>query len=193
MSARVFSIGHSKHAIGAFLGLLEQHDIELLADVRSMPYSRFSPQFARAALERSVAAAGRAYVFFGQELGGRPEGAEFYDDAGHVRYDRRAGSPEFLDGIRRLESELARRRVAILCSEEDPAHCHRRLLVARVLGARGVAAAHLSHIRGDGRLELESELARGQDRQGTLFGPAVPAVEDPPWRSSHPVRPRARR
>jgi uncharacterized protein (DUF488 family) len=180
----VFSIGHSRHPIGEFLGLLELHDLEVLVDVRSTPYSRFSPQFARPALQRSVEAAGRGYVFLGKELGGRPEGDAFYDDEGRVRYGHRARSPEFLRGIERLESELARHRVAILCSEENPEHCHRRLLVGRVLGLRDITVVH---IRGDGRLEPESERAREADRQGALFRPTV----DDAWRSSHPVRKRS--
>lgn len=186
----LFTIGHSRHPIAAFLSLLERHAIELLVDVRSMPYSRFSPQFARAALERAVADAGRAYRFLGKELGGRPDDASFYDADGHMRYGLRARSPEFLAGIRALEAELAGRRVAILCSEENPEHCHRRLLVARVLGAHGVA---IDHIRGDGRLEPEAAFARTAERQGSLFASATDdGDDDAAWRSSHPVRkPRA--
>jgi uncharacterized protein (DUF488 family) len=177
----VFSLGHSKHPIAVFLQLLEQHAIEVVADVRSMPYSRFSPQFSRRALETAVAAAGRAYVFLGDELGGRPGDPALYDEQGRMRYGLRARSPEFLRGIARLEAELAQHRVAMMCSEENPEHCHRRLLVGRVLAARGVA---IDHIRGDGRLEPESELARGGDRQGALF--------DEVWCSSHAVRPKQR-
>ena len=189
MPAHLFTIGHSRHPIAAFLSLLERHAIELLVDVRSMPYSRFSPQFARAALERAIADAGRAYRFLGKELGGRPDDARFYDAAGHMRYGLRARSPEFLAGIRALEAELGGRRVAILCSEENPEHCHRRLLVARVLVAHGVA---IDHIRGDGRLEPEAALASA-GRQGSLFAPATDAAaDDAAWRSSHPIRkPRA--
>lgn len=185
MSAHIFTIGHSRHPLAAFLQLLARYDVELLADVRSVPQSRFSPQFGKQQLEAAVAAAGRSYVFLGKELGGRPEGASFYDGDGHVLYGRRARSAEFLDGVRRLEAELPGRRVAILCSEENPAHCHRRLLVGRVLAAQGVA---IDHIRGDGRLEPESEIAREAERQGTLFG----AGDDDAWRSTHPVRPPAR-
>ena len=185
MPAHVFSIGHSRHPIARFLTLLEQHQIAVLVDVRSTPYSRFSPQFGRNALQSSVLAAGRSYRFLGKELGGRPEDAAFYDDDGHVLYGRRARSPEFLSGIERLEPELTLHRVAILCSEENPEHCHRRLLVGRVLEARGIA---VDHIRGDGRLEPESELARRGDRQAALFGAALEET----WRSSQPVRPRPR-
>jgi hypothetical protein len=48
-------------------------------------------------------------------------------------------------------------RVAVLCSEENPIYCHRRLLVGRVLTARGIS---ISHIRGDGRLQSDDDLER---------------------------------
>ncbi|TMQ12660.1 MAG: DUF488 domain-containing protein, partial [Deltaproteobacteria bacterium] len=116
----------------------------------------------------------RNYVFLGAELGGRPSDPACYDEHGHVLYGRRARSSEFQAGIARLEAELARQRVAMMCSEENPEQCHRRLLVGRVLAARGVA---IDHIRGDGRIEPESALARGDDRQGELFDAGA-------WRSS---------
>ena len=43
----------------------------------------------------------------------------------------------------------------MLCSEEDPSHCHRRLLVGRVLRQRKI---EVQHIRGDGTVQAEDEL-----------------------------------
>jgi uncharacterized protein (DUF488 family) len=183
-TARLFSIGHSNHSIEKFLQLLKLHDIEALVDVRSVPYSRFSPQFSINALRRSVSEAGYEYVFLGKELGGRPEGREFYDEEGHVRYGRRAEAKEFLVGIDRLAAEARGRRVAMMCSEENPETCHRRLLVARSLEPRGIV---VDHIRGDGRLQQEAELAPMGRRQGGLFG-----GDDEAWKSKRPVRPAKR-
>lgn len=46
---------------------------------------------------------------------------------------------------------LARdRRTAILCAEEDPGRCHRRLLIAPALRVKDVRVVH---IRSDGRVE----------------------------------------
>jgi uncharacterized protein (DUF488 family) len=90
------------------------------------------------------------YVFLGKELGGRPEGSEFYDEGGGVLYDRLAESALFLEGIDRLMEGVKGYRVAIMCGEEDPVKCHRRVLVGRVLEERGV---RVKHIRGDGRVE----------------------------------------
>jgi uncharacterized protein (DUF488 family) len=62
-----------------------------------------------------------------------------------------------------LESSTRDRRIALLCSEEDPTKCHRRLLVGRALGKRGIV---VWHIRGDGSVQTEGEES---DDQPVLF------------------------
>lgn len=146
----IYTVGHSRHAAGAFVSLLRGHEIALLADVRSRSVSKWAPHFAKAALTQMLAAHAIDYEFLGHELGGRPEGAEFYRPDGGVDYARRAEAPDFKDGIERLVSFARERRTAILCAEEDPMRCHRRLLVAPALRRAGAAVVH---IRGDGRLE----------------------------------------
>ncbi len=188
----LFSIGHSNHPLPKFLGLLRDNTVEAVADIRSVPRSRSSPHFNRPALEAALAKAGIRYEFLLQELGGRPEGDEYYDSEGHVLYGRLAGGASFLAGVRRLVEEAKRSRVAILCSEEDPTGCHRRLLVGRVLATRGV---DLLHIRSDGRLQNEADLRLAEKAEPSTDQPGLFAGEaDPEWRSRRPVvRPRDRR
>jgi uncharacterized protein (DUF488 family) len=69
----VYTIGHSNHPEEHFLGLLRQHAIQAVADVRSSPYSRYTPHFDRESLQKSLARAGIRYVFLGQELGARSD------------------------------------------------------------------------------------------------------------------------
>jgi uncharacterized protein (DUF488 family) len=153
--SRLFSIGHSNHVFERFLDLLRQHRIEVLVDARSHPYSRYAPHFDTASLKEAVTKAGIKYLYLGKELGGRPEGGEFYDAEGHVLYWRVAEAPWFLDGIERLQNGITKYRVALMCSEENPSACHRRLLVGRVLATRGI---QVEHIRGNGRIQTEVEL-----------------------------------
>ena len=184
MPACLYTIGHSSHTLEAFLGLLRLHAIEVLIDTRSAPFSRFAPQFNRDALKAAVLDQGMKYGFYGRELGGRPEGAEFYDAQGHVLYGEVAASPLFREGLARLKAGAETHRVALLCSEEDPNVCHRRLLVSRVLDREGVGVAH---IRGDGRLEWEQELRERETRQKAAQ-PALFALEEKDtWRSLQSV------
>ena len=173
--ARALTIGHSNHPIEHFLGLLRDHQVEVVVDTRSQPYSKYSPQYDQEALKTALAASGIRYLFFGKELGGRPAGDEFYDAEGHVLYDRVAASAQFQAGLERLERGLREFRVALLCGEENPAGCHRRLLIGRVLLERGV---DIQHIRGDSRLQPEADLVReetGDDSQFSLFEHGVRA------------------
>jgi uncharacterized protein (DUF488 family) len=151
----VFTIGHSKHRIEKFMDLLRQHGVEVLVDARSHPVSRFSPQFSRKALERAVTEAPIRYLFMGDQLGGRPAPRECYDADGQVDYDRVEAQEFYQRGIERLLDDIARSRVCILCAEEDPSRCHRRLLITRTLVRRGVEVLHL---RGSGAVQPEAEL-----------------------------------
>lgn len=153
---RVLSIGHSNHAAERFLSLLQSHAIQVVVDTRSQPYSKYTPHFDQIDLKAALTAAGIRYLYLGRELGGRPDGDEFYDEDGHVLYDRVAATPLFQEGLSRLERGIQEYKVALLCAEENPAACHRRLLVGRVLIDRGF---QVDHIRGDGTVQTEEEIA----------------------------------
>jgi len=181
---RIYTIGHSNHTIEAFIDLLKAHGIEVLVDVRSQPYSRYTPHFNGPSLKEAVVAAGLKYLFLGKELGGRPTGARYYDDEGHVLYGPVAESELFQGGIERLEAGARRYRVAIVCAEEDPTGCHRRLLIGHVLGEHRV---EVIHIRGNGSLQTEQEVRHIEtDGQLSLFGDQEARV----WRSIRSVLPR---
>jgi len=149
----VFTIGHSTHSIATFIGLLRQHGITALADVRSAPYSRFNPQFNKEMLADELKAHGIRYVFLGCELGARSNDPSCYEN-GRVRYARLARTELFRKGIERVRNGANEYRIALMCAEKDPLECHRTLLVARVLEEQGVP---VMHILGDGRLESHDE------------------------------------
>jgi len=164
-----------------FLDLLRRHSVQVVADVRSQPYSKYASQFDHEPLTEALRKAGFKYVYMGAELGGRPRGDAYYDGDGRVLYDKVAASPVFQVGLARLKKGIQLQVVALLCAEEDPAGCHRRLLVSRVLADSGIA---VTHIRGDGRLQTEKELqsAETHDQLG-LFE----EMEAAPWKSTPSV------
>jgi uncharacterized protein (DUF488 family) len=166
VTCTIFTIGHSRHAVEHFVSLLRVHAIERLVDVRSHPASKWAPHFDRAALARTMGGYAVDYVFLGRQLGGRPEGREFYREDGSVDYALRAAASDFKIGISQL-IEIARvSRTAILCAEENPARCHRRLLVASALRQAGLTVVH---IRGDARLDPDARDSP-PPRQFDLFG-----------------------
>ena len=92
--SEILTVGHSSHSLDVFLGLLQGHQVQVLVDVRSQPFSRYSPQFNEDALQRTLPC---KYVLMGAELGGRPAGERFYDKDGRVLYSLVAESPQFLE------------------------------------------------------------------------------------------------
>ena len=161
--AGAFTIGHSNHALGAFLALLHRHAVTAVADVRSAPCSRFNPHFNRKALRVELARAGFAYVYLGRELGGRCDDPSCYEN-GRIRYHRVARTSRFREGLRSLANSMADHRIALMCAEKEPLHCHRALLVAQALHADG---ADIAHIHADGRLEEHTAML---DRLLDRFG-----------------------
>jgi uncharacterized protein (DUF488 family) len=154
--SQILTIGASTHSSEALVALLKQHRVSAVADVRSVPASRFTPQFNRANLQRTLREVNIRYVFLGKELGARSQDPTCYIN-GKVQYARLAQTSEFHEGVRRLETGAARERIAILCTEQEPLDCHRTVLVARVLAEQGM---DVRHIHGDGSLETHDEAMR---------------------------------
>ena len=173
----VFTIGHSNHEIEAFVELLRQHRVDALADVRSAPYSRFNPQFNREQIAAALKENGIHYVYLGQELGGRTDNFECYDEEGRIVFDRVAATETFQRGIARVVRGAAAHCIALMCAEKEPLECHRTLLVARELEKRGV---EVGHIHADGRLESHDQaMSRLMDLVLPSEGPLIRQAEPP--------------
>ena len=183
-----FTLGHSNHTMETWLALVRQHQVQVVVDTRSSPYSKYVPQFDRDLIQQSLEAAGVRYLFLGAELGGRPANPAYYDHTGRVVYGRLREDTQFRAAIGRLEAGFERYRVGLLCGEEDPAHCHRRLLIGRVLVERG---HELLHIRADGHIETESEVEQLSKKSLTIKQPALFAeLDEDQWRSTASVLPK---
>jgi uncharacterized protein (DUF488 family) len=175
----IWTVGHSNHTFQTLGELLRLAKIELVVDVRSYPYSRYAPQFSREELQSSLSELEIAYMFMGEQLGGRPVRDEHYDERGHALYELMAQEQGFQDAIEQLLVRSVGERIAILCAEADPEHCHRRLLVGKVLAERDV---ELRHIFADGSIFSEQQVALPRYTQDTLFGEG-----ERPWRSTQSV------
>lgn len=159
----VLTIGHSTHDLHDWTKLLQRHEVTAIADVRSVPVSRFAPQFNQGSVKRGLREAGIKYAFLGGELGARTDDSSCYVD-GRVQYDRLAKTSAFISGIQRLLKGAQNERIAIMCTEGEPLDCHRTILIARVLTEHGVA---VDHLHGDGRVESHDS---AMERLMSAFG-----------------------
>lgn len=150
----IYTIGHSSQSCEDFVRTLKQHSIDVVADVRSRPYSKFAPQFNRGDLMERLKESGIKYGFFGDALGARVDDASCYSD-GRVQYDRLANRSEFKQAISRLRQGAQDYRIALMCSEKEPLECHRAILVSQELAKAGCA---VQHIHMDGSIESHEDL-----------------------------------
>jgi uncharacterized protein (DUF488 family) len=142
----VFTVGHSTLPIERFIALLRAYGIERLADIRTVPGSRHNPQFNNTALAGSLTAAHIEYVHL-RALGGlryarKDSPNTGWRNGGFRGYADYMQSEEFQEALGTLIQLSRQKRVAIMCAEAMPWHCHRSL-VADALSVRDVPVVEI--------------------------------------------------
>ena len=142
----IFTLGHSTLPIEAFLGLLQAYGVERLVDIRTIPRSRYNPQFNDAALASSLKAEHLEYVHL-KALGGLRRAGKASPNTGWRNEGFRGfadymQTEEFRDALDALIRMSRERHVAIMCAEAVPWRCHRSL-VADALIVRGVPVVEI--------------------------------------------------
>ncbi len=142
----MLTVGHSNRPLEEFLHLLRAHGVRLLADIRTVPKSRYNPHFNRENLPGPLAAAGIDYVHLGG-LGGlrhaRKDSANTgWRNSSFRGYADYMQTPEFERALAELVELDAHRSTAVMCAEAVPWRCHRSL-VADALTARGIPVRHI--------------------------------------------------
>jgi uncharacterized protein (DUF488 family) len=152
----VYSIGHSNHEAVHLLALLQQHEVDVVIDVRSTPWSQRYPQFNGDELKRYLSGQAIDYAQFGLWFGARQPDERYYTPAGWLNYSWFTASPTFAAGIKELDNYLGLgKKPVLLCAEKDPFNCHRAIMVGRALSLHGY---ELRHILADGELQSQEEL-----------------------------------
>ncbi len=169
---KLYTIGHSNHTLEQFIRLLEDNGILMLVDVRTAPYSRFNPHFNKENLEAALRERDIQYAYAGKFLGGRPTDPNCYKSrslpAEGTDYLHEVDYPEvmkrewFLKGIARLLELADEQTTAIMCSEENPAQCHRHHLIAKHLMAQH-PEVNVKHIRGNGTVYNAASISETVD------------------------------
>jgi len=145
MMRELFTIGYEGCTIADVVGALKEARIGLLIDVRAVPQSR-KPGFSKRQLAAALDEQGIRYVHL-QALGTPKPGRDAV----------RAGHPEWMETIFRAHMEgdqpqaeladaagLARgTRACLLCFEQDPMQCHRRIVAEMITADTGQYVTHL--------------------------------------------------
>jgi uncharacterized protein (DUF488 family) len=142
----VWTIGHSTRSIDDFIALLKLYQIELLADIRSMPGSRRFPHFNKESLEVLLPDNNIQYIHI-KELGGRRNvqpgslntGWRLAAFRGYADYME---TDSFKNAIHVLEEFASGKLTAFMCSEAVWWSCHRSM-VSDYLKLRGWKVLHI--------------------------------------------------
>jgi uncharacterized protein (DUF488 family) len=142
----IFTLGHSTLPIERFMAVLQIYGIERLADIRTIPHSRYNPQFNNIALAKSLTAHHLEYVHI-PALGGLRHARKDSPNTGWRNaafrgYADYMQTEEFQDALEALIQMSSLKRVAIMCAEAVPWRCHRSL-VADALSIRGVPVVEI--------------------------------------------------
>ncbi|HVK38528.1 MAG TPA: DUF488 domain-containing protein [Candidatus Kapabacteria bacterium] len=147
MPVTIYTVGHSTRTHEQLVELLRAHHIELLIDIRRIPYSRYNPQFNREELDRTMPPTGILYEHL-EELGGTRPPQHVLERARSCS-ERSRGfaeymtTPAFRRGLDRVLVLAESSRIALMCAEADPSHCH-RFWVADALVAHGATVRHIT-------------------------------------------------
>jgi uncharacterized protein (DUF488 family) len=142
----ILTIGHSTRTIDDFIGMLRAHGVERLIDVRTVPKSRYNPQFHTEALRESLTA-GRIGYDHMRALGGlrkpRPDSPNTgWRNESFRGYADHMQTPEFTSSIEDLIALSEGEQIVVMCAESVPWRCHRSL-IADALTIRGVGVEHI--------------------------------------------------
>jgi uncharacterized protein (DUF488 family) len=142
----VLTIGHSTRPIETFIEILQAHSVQRVVDVRTIPRSRYNPQFNNDALATSLSDAGIAYTHV-KDLGGlrhpRPDSPNSgWRNSSFRGYADYMQTPGFETALRKLLTLSQEERVVIMCAEAVPWRCHRSL-IADALSVRGAPVWHI--------------------------------------------------
>lgn len=146
---KIYTIGHSTYPIEKFIEMLQSFSIELLADVRRFPGSRYMPQFAGEALQQSLAEAGIDYLHM-PALGGRRTAKKdsknmVWRNAGFRGYADYMETEEFKNAMAELQDLGLKKPTAYMCAEAFYLKCHRSLM-SDFLKAKGWEVLHITGV-----------------------------------------------
>jgi uncharacterized protein (DUF488 family) len=130
---KLYMIGHSNLTWPVFAGLLSQHGIETLADVRSSPRSRFQPHFNIGAMQKALPPVHYLHL---PDLGGK--------NPLSITVQRIA--------LSRVLEDQSESVLCLMCSEGDFHECHRHYILAPLAIELGY---EVHQIKKDGSTELD--------------------------------------
>ncbi len=142
----ICTIGHSTRNTEEFIAILREYEIEQVVDVRTLPGSKYAPQFNKETLQKNLKTAAISYVHM-PGLGGLRRPKRDSPNMGWHNASFRGFADYMLTGdfdtnLTVLIASARAKRTVLLCAEAVPWRCHRSL-ISDALVIRGITVIHL--------------------------------------------------
>jgi len=141
----VLTVGYSTRPLAEFIALLAIHSVKRLIDIRTVPRSRYNPQFNRDSLPAALEGAGIRYAhvaglggFRHTHPGSLNMGWRNVSFRGFTNYMQ---TPEFAGNLTTLIEQATRERIVHMCAEAVP--WRHRSLIADALVVHGIRAEEI--------------------------------------------------
>lgn len=131
-SPGIFTIGYSGLTIAKFIDLLNFYQIEIIADIRRYPNSKYNYDFNQGVLISHLTNVNIKYIWFGSDLGG-------YREQGYKEYMQKV---TFKESLKKLQLLASKNPTALMCLEKNYTACHRRFIADELFKQ----SWHISHI-----------------------------------------------
>jgi len=139
-----YTIGYGNSPSDDFVKRLAGAGIDVVIDVRSVPYSKFNPDFKRGPLEKILENNSIAYRYLGDRIGGKLLDPGLLRPDGSADYKKIQATEKFRAGVDEVIAIVSSgTMVALMCAEMEPERCHRFALISPVLQAAGVSVVHI--------------------------------------------------
>ena len=156
MSGHIYTIGHSTHPSEEFFQMLKDNKIDILVDVRSVPYSKYAPQFNQENIKENTDNMSITYAHEPEAFGARQLDKELYNSKGYLDFDKVRNRTVFKHKVAEYAEKMREgKNVAFMCSEKDPIDCHRAIMVGRGFALQDVP---VEHIMSDGKVISQDDL-----------------------------------
>jgi uncharacterized protein (DUF488 family) len=173
VSKIIYTIGYAGIKLPQFITVLKEQGVTLLVDVRSMPRSKYFPDFNDTTLAQQLIKNGIRYGNWKVEFGARQEDAGLFTD-GVLDFDKFAQSKQFKQGIEKLDALVSKSEVVcLMCAEIDPIGCHRFVLISKHLCYNGYDVQHIvartKEVKIESQKDLEARLLKLYCKQPSLL------------------------
>lgn len=142
----IYTIGHSNYSFGQLIKRIDKYRVNVIVDIRGIPYSKYNVQFNKEELAIKLRKLGYIYIYMAKEFAAKRTTRESYNEEGYADFNMVKDEIFFKNGIERLKVGLEKGyNIVLLGAMQEPVRCHRAILVGRELDKLGFNIKHILH------------------------------------------------